>query len=177
MTIASFLFSMIGCRELNLYKFKSAFCSYENFEITVQLEGTFGKEYEFEGKKKVDWGFPYSLLFSFETLLSDVDSIEVIDVSIIGLESQKHHVLPDSKTNRINNLSTDTTAKKSGSTAIISLGEIDATNYKYEDYEVSAVVLFRQRNKILFEKKLKVILKKDFKQTHRSDWFDKEMSV
>lgn len=169
---------MFGCREYNLYQYKPVTLSVLGGELVVALEGTYGQNYEKDGKKLADFGAPYSLRFMlsmpYEFGLSE---LVVKDVEVVGEESRKRVVLLDTNSRKVKDPRKRSNPDAEFRTVIASISDLSSGKFLYETYHLTATVVVHEDNKSFREESISIRLETDYKTEQRSDWFDKNMSI
>lgn len=166
------LFFMFGCREYHYYRYKNAHDEAFGGRVTVSIEGTYGENYEKDGKKMADWSFPYRLQFYLVAPAGlGIQRMEVVDVSIKGQDSGNAHQLSGASTVKVK-----TDANSGETNAFVSIGGIAKDDYEYEDYIVDARVRIFLGETKCEEKEVRVLLEADYRKGSGSDWLDEKMS-
>jgi hypothetical protein len=172
MYIMAFVLSFIfGCREYRYYQYSSVSENLFDGRITVKVMGTYGENYEIDGKKMAEWSFPYRLHFDIEVPLDyQVEKVAITEIKLRGLESGLVSLLKNSSTDKIR------LDKDSGMNhAFIAIGDVDRNSLCYEDFVLRFKVELLSGEKSV-EKEVDVVIRTDFKKGARSDWFDEKMS-
>ena len=143
-------------------------------EFTVNLEGSYSENYEKDGKKLADWGFPYSLQFIYSVPKEQrLHKIIVKDIQFTGEETGRQYKLPDIENSRVR---VPEDYGLSGDEKIIraSAGLLAADNYKYEAYTLEATVVIYEDADSFKEESVTLKIETNYRKEKRSDWFDEK---
>ena len=169
--IGIFFMSLLGCREEHRYEYKSSEIDIFDGRLTVVAIGSYGENYEKDGKAMLDWGFPYSLQFTYVVPLDEpIIGLEIDDIRLIGGETGDEHVLPSLTNNDVRNYSQERLVR-------VSAGPLTSDEYKYQNYTLEASVIVEMVDGEFKRSEISILLETDYKKGKRSDWFDEKTGV
>lgn len=169
--------SIFGCREYQLYQYKPVNFDMKPGKVFVKLVGMYGTNYDLGGKRKADQTYPYTLTFALQVPLDyEFTSFVVTDLEIKGKKSGKLFNLPDLKSGRIHGPD-EYFPDLEIQIAKASIGNLNSEHFEYEDLSLQATVTIYDRDNMVNEKVIYLLLKTDFNTSSHSDSFDRLMSV
>ncbi|TQV78901.1 hypothetical protein FKG94_12860 [Exilibacterium tricleocarpae] len=169
---------MTACRVYNLYQYKPLALDVLGGELIVSLEGTYGENYEKDGKRFADFGAPYNLKFMLSMPYEyDLVEIQIRDIEIVGEKSKRKFFLPDTGSKKIKNPRNRSNPDATARTVIASVGNLSSEDFEYEPYSLTATVVVYASETSFREEEISLRLETDYKRERRSDWFDKNMSI
>jgi hypothetical protein len=171
MTAGFFFVSLFGCREINHYGYTSPSQDILGGTLSVKVVGNFGEEYERNGQKKTDWGFPYNLQFSYVVPKGNsLRKLKLKDIEITGMESGNHYELAPVESDKVRVYGADKLIR-------VSVGPLTEDRFKYEDYRLEMTVIVFGAESEASRESLSLVLKTDYRTEKRSDWFDEKTSI
>jgi hypothetical protein len=168
---------MFGCREYYMYAYKPVSEPLFEGELTVLLEGSYGKGYVVEGKKKADFSFPYTLTFELQ-LPSEVGLSRMVvkDIVLLGESSQLESKLPDVESKIVYGPSVQDPNRTFKNTRAV-IKALEAGKNEYENYLLSATIIVFSTSDEFRETDVSVELITNFRTEKRSDKYDEEMGI
>ncbi len=165
------LMSSISCREVQNYRYN--YTEFELFEgiLGVNLVGRYGENYEEDGKKLLDYGFPYNLQFTYAIPPdSELYAVTIQNIKLVSKETGASFNVLDVTSKKVRTYDTRKLVR-------ISTGPLTSDQYNYEDYYLNADVLIYKNADHPQEESISVLLKTDYKKEIRNDWFDEKTGV
>lgn len=161
---------LMGCREVHYYEFRPLELDVLSGSMEISLVGKFGENYEKDGEKRLDWGAPYYLQFTYIVPKDDdLDSLVIKDIQLVGEESGSSHSLPDIQNNNAR-------IYDRGKLIRVSVGPLSPDEYSYQNYILSAeIVAYADGEEV--EEKISARIETDFRTERRSDRFDQETGI
>ena len=169
--IGFFIMGLFGCREVYRYDYKLIEFDILDGQFIINVMGGYGENYEEKGKKKLDWGAPYSISFEYLVTLNDaLTKLEVKGIQLVGEKNASQHRLDDIQSDKI---------RVYGERKFIRIpaGVLTAEEYEYQNYRLKATVIIYKTTTEFEEKTIDVLLETDYSRERRSDKFDEIMSV
>lgn len=65
LVLGAFMLALIGCREEHRYEYRPVELSLFDGKLKVIADGQYGPNYEQDGKKMLDYGYPYHIRFAY----------------------------------------------------------------------------------------------------------------
>lgn len=163
--------SLFGCRTLQHYGYEHVSIDLFEGELSIDAVGFLGDSYEKDGKKLIDYSFPYHILFSYvESRNSDLAKIILRDIELVGESSNEIYYLGDIESDDVRTYE-ETTQISFG------VGPLSSAEYEYESYTLNATVIIYRSGEVYKEEGFSVVLKTEYRNERRSDWFDRVMGV
>ena len=169
--VGVFAMALLGCREVHRYDYKLAELSLLDDKFIINVIVHYGKNYEVKGKKQLDFGAPYNIVFDYVVKPNDaLTKLVVKDIQLIGEKTGSKHLLTDIQGDKI---------RVYGERKLIriSAGPLTAEEYEYQNYTLKATVIVYKTEAEFEEQGISVLLKTDYSKERRSDWFDEKTSV
>lgn len=164
------LMLLMGCREVHYYEFRPIKLDVLSGRIEISLAGQFGENFEEDGKKRLNWGAPYFLQFTYVVPKDDgLDSLVIRDIQLVGEESGTSHILPDIQSNNARTYDR-------GKLIRVSAGPLSSDEFSYQNYILSAVIV-ADANGEEVEEMISTRLETNFRTERRSDRFDQETGI
>lgn len=165
-----------GCRQYNMYGFKSVTSDLLGGELLVYVQGSYGENYTVDGKKMADWAHPYCLSFAVQMPLElNLHKIIVKGIDLVGEESKKLNSLPTLESSRVYRPDTDQDAKVMRTRAVYC--EKSSDEFEYETQLLSATIVVYFDEETFREETISIELETDFRKNWSNDWIDEKMSV
>lgn len=176
--LSAILIFLGGCRQYNLHEYKPVQVDILSGTLFVHLEGMYGKNYNKEGKRQADFGFPYSLMFTFSMPYThEFSRFAVQKITLTGEESKVELIFPDVNNAKIKDPRSRDNSNADARRSIVSFRALLEDVHDYEDYRVRANIVVCYEKDRCNEQEIDVGLKTDFKIERRSDWLDRIMSA
>ena len=162
---------LFGCREIYRYDYKLVEFELLDGKFIVNVIGRYGENYKDKGKKKLDFGAPYTLAFEYLVTPNDaLTKLKVKDIQLVGEKSGSRH--------RLNNIQSDKVRIYGKRKFIrISAGLLTSEEYEYQNYQLKATIIIYKTTMEFEEKTIDVLLETDYSKEWTSDWFDEKMGV
>jgi hypothetical protein len=163
--------SLFGCRTVHHYGYEYVELDLFGGLLAINTIGDLGKNYEKEGKKLIDYSFPYYIQFTYVADSSgELSRVLLSDVELIGEKTKSRHVLGDFESDSV---------KVYGEKKQIrfSAGPLSSGEYEYQNYTLKATVTVYKGEEVFEKKEISVEIKTEYRTERRSDWFDEKMSV
>jgi len=169
------LLVLFGCREVNIYQYKSVTLNVLGGELLIQVTGTYGEDYTKDGKRFLDYGFPYYLNISFETpIVNKLSVLQIKNIEILGEESGNKFTLPNTECKKVKG---PTKSNPDTTWCIAIVSGITSDEHVYENYQLTAKIIVIDKHDNAKEKLISILLETDFSKGRRSDKFDESMSI
>ncbi len=171
--VGAFSMVLLGCsREVHRYDYKWVELNLLDGHFIINVIGHYGKNYEEKGKKKLDFGEPYNIIFDYVVKPNDaLTKLVVKDIQLTGEKTGSKHMLTD--------IQGDGKVRVYGERKLIriSAGPLMAEGYEYQNYTLKATVIVYKTEADFEEQDISVLLETNYSKEWRSDWFDEIMSV
>lgn len=162
---------LFGCREVYRYDYKLIEFDLLDGQFIINVVGRYGENYKEKGKKKLDFGAPYSIAFEYLVTPNDaVTKLEVKDIQLVGEKNGSQHSLDDIHSDKVRVYDERKFIR-------ISAGILTAEEYDYQNYKLKATIIIYKTATEIEKKDIEILLETDYGKERRSDWFDEKMSV
>ena len=171
MILLLLLLLLCGCREERRYAYEFLKMDVAEGELNIHVIGNYGPNYETDGKKLLDWGFPYNIQFIYlAPASSQATRLEITNIQLTGRETGVTKILEDIETDQ---------PRIYGETKLlrVSAGPLTADAYTYQDYTLEARVTLYADSLSPQTIDISLDINKDYSQGSRSDWFDEQSSI
>lgn len=140
-------------------------------KFAIHLNGFLSRDYEKDGKKLIDYSFPYSIQFTYYNIDSStrLSKLVISDILLVGAKSKSQHLLSTIESN-------DTRVYGEKRQIRVSTERLTSDKYQYESYILKAKVTV-YKNEQVFDEEISVEIRTDYREEWRSDWFDEKMSI
>ena len=166
--------TLLGCRSVEHYLYNSVEVPLFEGKLKIAVKA---RPKDYEGENLTRYEAPYSLEFSFVTMLDQsLNRLQITDVLLTGKESGADVAL----LGREKLYTDDSKFYKDLDTKSIYVlvgYEGEMRDWPYEPYNLSFLVRVYRDSSNYDEKVIEVSLEPDFRKSRRSDWFDAFMSV
>lgn len=175
--VGMLMMSLFGCRTIHHYEYEYIELPLFGGELSILVNGRFGKPYEKDGAKMTDKSFPY--FFSFNLDVSGGDKLHKLiikDIELVGEETGKRTRLQDVQSDwvRFHGYVQDDPSMKF---VRVSAGPLTAEQHEYENYTLRATVIV-YRDETRYESEvISVRLITDYWKEYTNDAFDAFMDV
>ena len=162
---------LAGCRIVNYYAYKPIQEEILGGTLEVNVIGGYGENYEQSGIKRLDWGFPYFLQFSYVVPNEDgLSNLEINNIILVAENSGEKYSLSSVQ-------SDDVRSYGRGNLIRVSAGPLTADEYSYQNYTLSAELLIHSSPGNMQSQEIIFHLETDFRTEKRSDQFDEVTSI
>ena len=171
LVLGAVMLALIGCREEHRYEYRYIELGLSNGKLSINAEGRYGKNYEKDGKRQLDYSYPYHVRFTYVVTPKDaLMKLSVNDIQLIGEKTGTHHTLKDIQGDKVRVYGERKFIR-------ISAGPLTADEYEYQNYILKAKVVIYRTETDFEEQDIEVLLETEYRKERRSDWFDEKMSV
>lgn len=164
--------SLWGCREARIFDYQPVSLEFNGSTLLVYAEGSYGRNSESEeGKKLIDWTFPYYITFTYSALEDlGITSLAVENIKLYGEESGVSYTLEGVSTSRL---------RADGDKLILRVivGPLPSGYVDYEDLRLTADVSVEHGDGSNVYESLELVLRTSFRTESNWIWFDKQTSV
>ena len=171
LVLGAVMLTLIGCREEHRYEYRPVELSLFGGKLEIIADGQYGANYEQDGKKKLDYGYPYHIRFAY--VVSSEQNLKFFSIKnlqLIGQRSNSEHSLGNKEDGRVRNINDE-------KFIMFSAGPLTADEYEYQNYILKAKVVIYRTETDFEEQDIEVLLETEYRKERRSDWFDEKMSV
>ena len=165
------IMSIFGCRQENRFEYESVKYELYGGELYIYVVGRIGDPYKENGRKKIDYGGPYHVVFEYTVNPEDeLKKIIIRNIELIGEKSGQVYAIDDIENDRVS-VYGERKFIRSSTGLLVSNNE-----FEYENFAIHAELAIYKNQFEPHEHDVSVVLKTDYKKEFRNDWIDRMLA-